>query len=314
MEKQVKDMVIIGSGPAALTAAIYAARANLQPLLIAGQLIGGQLTTTTEVENFPGFKDGILGSELMENMQAQAVRFGTEMIIDTVTEVDLRSELHLIKTADLKTYQTKTLVIATGASAKLINLPAEKELMGYGVSTCATCDGAFFKNVPIAVVGGGDSACEEANFLTRFASKVYLIHRRDELRASKIMRQRVLNNPKIEPIWDTLVTDIMGDKKEGVKGLKLKNVKTNKQSEIEVKALFVAIGHVPNSEIFKTQVTVDEAGYIITKPNSTITNVSGVFACGDVVDHVFRQAITAAGTGCMAAIEAERYLESLHSR
>lgn len=302
-------VVIIGSGPAGLTAAIYAARANLQPLLIHGPLPGGQLTTTTDVENFPGFPQGIMGPELMQVMEEQARRFGTNVFVDTVVEVDLSVRPFLIRTTQA-TLETDVLIIATGASARLLGLPKEKELMGYGVSTCATCDGAFFREKVIMVVGGGDSACEEASFLTRFGSKVLLVHRRNELRASKIMQDRVFKNPKIQPIWDSEVVDIKGSRETGVQAALLRNTSTGELNEVPCDAIFVAIGHTPNSELFKNFLALDQNGYIVPKPNSTATNIPGVFACGDVQDHVFRQAITAAGSGCMAAIEAERWLES----
>jgi thioredoxin reductase (NADPH) len=305
-------VIILGSGPAGLTAAIYSARANLNPVLIRGNLPGGQLTTTTDVENFPGFPDGIMGPELMDLMEKQATRFGCQFIQDWVVEADLKSKPIRLKTQK-QDLTCETLIIATGATARMIGLPKEQELLGYGVSTCATCDGAFFRNQEIAVVGGGDSACEEANFLTRFASKVYLIHRRDELRASKIMRERVLKNPKIQPIWDTVVEDLTGDKQSGLQSLHLKNVKTNQVSQLPCTGLFVAIGHTPNTSLFAGQVALHDNGYIATESNSTKTSIEGVFACGDVQDHVYRQAITAAGSGCMAAIEAERWLESIES-
>lgn len=308
-QREHRKVLILGSGPAGLTAAIYSARANLQPMLIHGPLPGGQLTTTTEVENFPGFPDGIMGPELMEKFEAQAKRFGTEVLVDTVVEADLSQRPFLLKT-NSKEITCDALIISTGANPKLLGLDSEKELYGFGVSTCATCDGAFFRNKIIAVNGGGDSACEEANFLTRFGTKVYLIHRRDELRASKIMADRVKNNPKIEILWNSTVKKINGTKKEGVTSLTLSNTKTGEDYDVEAQALFIAIGHTPNSQLFKGKLDMDENGYLKPKPNSTASNVEGVFACGDVQDHVFRQAITAAGSGCMAAIEAERWLES----
>lgn len=302
-------VIIIGSGPAGLTAAIYTARANLAPLLIHGPLPGGQLTTTTEVENFPGFEHGIQGPDLMQVMEKQAKRFGTEAVVDQIVSADLSQRPFVLKGSST-TYTCDTLIISTGATPKYIGIPREKELMGFGVSTCATCDGAFFRNRPIMVVGGGDSACEEANFLTRFGSKVYLVHRRDKLRASKIMQERALNNPKIEMLWNKEVVDIVGSKSDGVTAAVLKDTVSGETSEVATDAIFVAIGHTPNSALFKGQITLDENGYIVPMPNSTRTNIEGVFACGDVQDHVFRQAITAAGTGCMAAIEAERWLET----
>jgi len=303
------EIIILGSGPAGLTAAVYAARANLAPLLLHGPMPGGQLTTTTDVENYPGFPEGIMGPELMQAMEKQAVRFGTQIEVATITEVDLSKQPYTLKSDD-KTYTCKGLIIATGAAPRLLGLENEKELMGYGVSTCATCDGAFFRNQVIAVSGGGDSACEEALFLSKFASKVYLIHRRDELRASKIMQDRVFKNEKIEILWNKTVEEIKGTKQDGVTSLLLKDTVSEKNEELEAQALFIAIGHIPNSQIFEGQLKMDKNGYLLTEPNSTKTDVEGVFACGDVQDHVFRQAITAAGTGCMAAMETERWLES----
>jgi len=301
-------MVIIGSGPAGLTAAVYAARANLQPLLIEGKEPGGQLTLTTLVENYPGFGEGIMGPQLMEEMRKQALRFGTEIVTSYVYAVKLKEYPFRVYFADQEV-TTKTVVISTGSSAKLIGIESELQLMGHGVSTCATCDGFFYRGREIAVVGGGDSAMEEATFLTKFATKVSVIHRRDVLRASKIMQDRAFGNPKIQFIWDTVVDHVVGTKETGVTGLKLKNVKTLEASELKVDGLFVAIGHNPNTDIFKGQIELDSHGYIKTQPDSTRTNIPGVFACGDVQDPVFRQAVTAAGTGCMAAIEAERWLE-----
>lgn len=309
MTQQHHKVVILGSGPAGLTAAIYTARAGLAPLLLHGPLPGGQLTTTTEVENFPGFSDGIMGPDLMEVMEKQAKRFGTVVAQDLITEADLSSAPFKLK-GNRTDVTCDTLIISTGANPKYIGLPNELSLLGYGVSTCATCDGAFFREKIIAVVGGGDSACEEASFLTRFGSKVYLIHRRDTLRASKIMQERVLANPKITPLWNKAVTEIIGTKETGVEALVLEDTVSGAKEKIEANALFVAIGHTPNSQLFKGALDMDENGYLLHEPNSTKTKIPGVFACGDVQDHVFRQAITAAGTGCMAAIEAERYLES----
>ena len=303
-----RNMVIIGSGPAGLTAAVYAARANLQPLLIEGREPGGQLTLTTLVENYPGFGEGIMGPQLMEEMRKQALRFGTEIVTSYVYAVKLKEYPFRVYFADQEV-TTKTVVISTGSSAKLIGIESELQLMGHGVSTCATCDGFFYRGREIAVVGGGDSAMEEATFLTKFATTVFVIHRRDVLRASKIMQDRAFSNPKIQFIWDTVVDHVVGTKETGVTGLKLKNVKTLEASELKVDGLFVAIGHNPNTDIFKGQIDLDSHGYIKTQPDSTRTNIPGVFACGDVQDPVFRQAVTAAGTGCMAAIEAERWLE-----
>jgi thioredoxin reductase (NADPH) len=301
-------MVIIGSGPAGLTAAVYAARANLLPLLIEGREPGGQLTMTTLVENYPGFADGVMGPQLMEEMRKQAQRFGTEIVNGFVHAVKLKEKPFRVYYGDQEV-EAKTVVISTGSSAKLIGLESEMQLMGHGVSTCATCDGFFFRGKEIAVVGGGDSAMEEATFLTKFATKVSLIHRRETLRASKIMQDRALDNPKIKFMLNTVVEEVLGDKNTGVSGLKVKNIKTLEASQLRVDGLFVAIGHNPNTEIFRGQIDLDERGYIKTHPNSTRTNISGVFACGDVQDPVFRQAVTAAGSGCMAAIEAERWLE-----
>ena len=303
-----RNMVIIGSGPAGLTAAVYAARANLQPLLIEGREPGGQLTLTTLVENYPGFGEGIMGPQLMEEMRKQALRFGTEIVTSYVYAVKLKEYPFRVYFADQEV-TTKTVVISTGSSAKLIGIESELQLMGHGVSTCATCDGFFYRGREIAVVGGGDSAMEEATFLTKFATKVFVIHRRDVLRASKIMQDRAFSNPKIQFIWDSVVDHVVGTKETGVTGLKLKNVKTLEASELKVDGLFVAIGHNPNTDIFKGQIELYSHGYIKTQPDSTRTNIPGVFACGDVQDPVFRQAVTAAGTGCMAAIEAERWLE-----
>lgn len=304
-------VIILGSGPAGLTAAIYTARANLNPLLIHGPLAGGQLTTTTDVENFPGFPDGIMGPELMQLMEKQAVRFGTTIAVDTIVKADVTQRPIKLE-GQSGTYTCDSLIISTGAAPKYIGAQNERELLGYGVSTCATCDGAFFRNKVITVVGGGDSACEEASFLTRFASKLYLIHRRDALRASKIMQDRVLSNPKIEVLWNKGVVAVEGSKKDGVTALVLEDTKTKERSTLPADALFVAIGHTPNSSLFQGQLEMDENGYLIHKADSPETNVPGVFVSGDVQDHVFRQAITAAGSGCQAAISAERYLESLH--
>ncbi len=305
-------VVILGSGPAGLTAAIYTARANLSPLIVHGPLAGGQLTTTTDVENFPGFPEGIMGPELMETMEKQAVRFGTSVAVDTITSIDL-SKRPFTLTGQSGAYSCDALIVATGAAPKYIGAKNERELLGYGVSTCATCDGAFFRNKVMAVVGGGDSACEEASFLTRFASKLYLIHRRDSLRASKIMQQRVLTNPKIEVLWNKHVVEVQGSRQDGVTGLQLQDTATKELSNLPVDALFVAIGHTPNSQLFTGKLEMDENGYLMHEPDSSKTSLPGVFVCGDVQDHVYRQAITAAGSGCMAAIDAERWLESIHA-
>lgn len=301
-------VIILGSGPAGLTAAVYTSRANLAPVLIHGPLPGGQLTTTTEVENYPGFPEGIMGPDLMLAMENQAKRFGTTVIQDIITEADLSRRPFTLRSSS-KSYTCDALIIATGATAKLLGLPDEKELMGYGVSTCATCDGAFFRGKLIAVCGGGDSACEEANFLTRFGAKVYLIHRRDELRASKIMQERVRSNPKVELVLNSQVVKILGDKANGVKALILKDSQSGKERELQADALFVAIGHTPNSYLFRGSLNMDENGYLIPEVGSSRTNIEGVFVCGDVQDHVYRQAVTAAGSGCMAAIDCERWLE-----
>jgi len=302
-------VVIIGSGPAGWTAAIYAGRANLSPLVLQGTQPGGQLTITTEVENFPGFPEGIMGPELMEKFQAQAERFGTRVVYDTVNEVDFSKRPFRIST-DESCYTADTLIIATGASAKWIGLESEQRLMGHGVSSCATCDGAFFRGKEVIVVGGGDTAMEEANFLTRFCSKVVVIHRRDSLRASKIMQDRGMNNPKIQFIWDTIVEDIEGSKETGVTSVTLKNLKTSEISKFPTQGVFVAIGHKPNTEIFQGKLDLHPNGYLKVTPGRVNTNIEGVFACGDVIDHHYRQAITAAGTGCMAAMDAEKYLEA----
>jgi thioredoxin reductase (NADPH) len=302
-----RNVVIIGSGPAGLTAAIYAARANLSPLLIEGLQAGGQLTTTTEVENYPGFHYPIMGPILMTEMRAQAERFGTEFLTGDVTAVDLKRTPFTVTIEGERTVEARTLIIATGASAIHLDIPGESRLMGYGVSTCATCDGYFFREKELVVVGGGDSAMEEAIFLTKFATRVWVVHRRDKLRASKIMQDRAFKNEKIAFIWNSVVEEILG--KDLVTGVRFRNLVTGKTSELPCAGVFVAIGHTPNTELFKSQLDMDVNGYILTK-TGTITNVPGVFAAGDVQDARYRQAVTAAGSGCMAAIDAERYLES----
>jgi thioredoxin reductase (NADPH) len=304
-----RNVIIIGSGPAGLTAALYSARANLKPLLIEGLEAGGQLMLTTLVENWPGFRDGIMGPALMEEMRVQAERFGAETLRGNVTSVDLRSNPFVVRTSEGE-YLSRSLIVATGASARLLGLPSERGLLGHGVSTCATCDGYFFRGKPIAVVGGGDSAMEEAIFLTRFASQVIVVHRRDTLRASKIMQDKAFANPKISFEWNSDVVEITDIGKGEVTGMVLRNTRTGEQKEVPVEGVFVAIGHTPNTALFKDQLDLDPNGYIVTHMGSR-TNVRGVFACGDVQDHVYRQAITAAGSGCMAAIDAEHYLDQL---
>jgi len=303
-----RNVVIIGSGPAGLTAAIYSARANLSPLMLEGKEPGGQLTLTTLVENYPGFADGIMGPQLMEDMRKQAQRFGTEIVSDFVHKVELQRTPFLVHYGD-KVVETKTVIISTGSSAKLIGIESEIKLMGHGVSTCATCDGFFYRGKKIAVVGGGDSAMEEANFLTKFATEVNLLHRSETFRASKIMVDRARSNPKIKFHTNTIVDEVVGSPETGVTGLKLRDVKSSQTSVMNLDGIFIAIGHNPNTDIVKGQIDLDERGYIKTQGNSTRTNIPGVFACGDVQDPVFRQAITAAGTGCMSALEAERWLE-----
>ena len=309
MQNKIENVIIVGSGPAGLTAAIYAARANLEPFMIEGEEAGGQLMTTTDVENYPGFPKGVMGPELMQVMREQAVRFGTRFLTRNVTKVDFSSRpFKLWVGADL--YQAQTVIITTGASAKYLGLESERRLLGRGVSACATCDGAFFKNQVVSVVGGGDTAMEEANFLTRFASKVYILHRREEFRASKIMVERVLKNPKIEVLYNTTLEEVIGEK--GVESIRIKNHISNQESTMKMDGVFIAIGHKPNTDLFKGQLDMNEVGYLLTQGRSTYTSKAGVFAAGDVQDPVYRQAISAAGTGCMAAIDAERWLEAQH--
>jgi thioredoxin reductase (NADPH) len=302
-----ENVIIIGTGCAGWTAAIYVARANLKPLVLAGDQIGGQLTTTTEVENFPGFPEGIMGPELMMKMQQQAERFGTRMEYVAATKVEKLADDTFVVTAGEKSYEARSIIIATGASPRHLGLPNEKELIGHGLTSCATCDGAFYPDVPVAVIGGGDSACEEAVFLSKFASKVYIIHRRDELRASKIMADRVLAHEKIEPIWDSAVSEYVTDDKGEMTQVRLQNRKSNEESLVDVKCVFVAIGHIPNTQFLVDLVNLDPNGYLL-REKGTQTSLEGVFAAGDVADHDYRQAITAAGSGCAAALEAERYL------
>jgi len=315
----VRNVIIIGSGPAGLTAAIYTARANLAPLVIEGELSsnsdqpGGQLMLTTEVENYPGFVEGIMGPELMVNFRSQAARFGAEILTEKVTRVDFSSRPFGVWVGDPDapepTYRAKAVIVSTGAQSLMLNLPAEERLLGHGLSTCATCDGFFFRGQDIAVVGGGDSAMEEALFLTKFADKVTVIHRRDELRASKIMQERAFKNEKIEFLWNSTVVDLLGEGK--LEGATVENTVTGERSTLPVGGLFVAIGHRPNTDLFRGILDTDDAGYLVTRPDGTATNVPGVFASGDVQDHTYRQAITAAGSGCMAAIDTERWLEAV---
>jgi len=303
----VREVIIVGSGPAGYTAAIYAARADLKPLMYEGSVTaGGALMNTTEVENFPGFVDGVMGPDLMESMRNQAKRFGTEIITDDVVKMELEGEIKVITDGSGNVVKAKSVILAMGSAYREIGLENEKRLSGRGVSWCATCDGFFFRDQVIAVVGGGDSAVEEATFLTKFASKVVLIHRRDSLRASKIMQDRAFNNPKIEMLWNTEVIDVLGENK--VEGLKLRNTESGEVSESSFTGLFVAIGHIPRSELVVGQISLDNEGYVLVEGRSTNTNIPGVFACGDLVDHTYQQAITAAGSGCQAAIDAEKFL------
>jgi thioredoxin reductase (NADPH) len=312
MAAQHRELIIIGSGPAGLTAALYAARANLKPLVFEGIQPGGQLTITTEVENYPGFPEGIMGPKLMDDMRTQALRFGAETMFKNVSKVDLRQRPFRLW-ADDEEYTADALIVATGASARWLGIPSEKEYMGYGVSACATCDGFFFRGLEIVVVGGGDTALEEAGFLTKFASKVTVIHRRDTLRASKIMQEKAQKNPRIQFVWDSTIEEILGKAEGGKKvvtGVRLKNVKTGAESVLKTDGVFMGIGHKPNTDLFVGQLDMDSTGYLKSEPGSTRTNIPGVFAAGDVADSMYRQAVTAAGTGCMAAIDAERWLEA----
>ena len=313
MSQDINDVIIIGSGPAGYTAAIYAARAQLKPIVFEGAVTaGGALMNTTEVENFPGFQDGIMGPALMENMRAQAVKFGANLITDDVTTANLTGDVKTVVDGEGREYKAHSVILATGSSYRELGIENEKRLSGHGVSWCATGDGFFFRDQDSAVVGGGDSAVEEATFLTRFAKSVTMIHRRDELRASKIMAERAHNDPKISFAWNSEVTELQGDAK--LSGVTIRDIKTGETRQLSVTGLFVAIGHDPRSELLKGQVDLDPQGYVLTGAGTTATNLSGVFACGDLVDHTYRQAITAAGTGCSAALDAERFLSNLHSK
>jgi len=305
-----RKVIIVGSGPAGLTAAIYSARANLEPIVFEGAQPGGQLTITTDVENYPGFPKGVMGPEMMDDFRKQAERFGAECLFKTVDRVEFSKKPFSVWVQN-EEYKSDSIIISTGASARLLGLEAESDLMGHGVSACATCDGFFYKDKKVLVVGGGDSAMEEAIFLTKFASKVVIVHRRDKFRASRIMIDRAMSNPKISVLYNTIVTDIIGSKSDGVRSAIVNDTVTGQVNEESCDGIFMAIGHVPNTDLFKDSINLDESGYIITEPGSTYTNVKGVFACGDVQDKIYRQAVTAAGSGCMAAIDAERWLETI---
>ncbi len=305
-----RKVIIVGSGPAGLTAAIYSARANLEPIVFEGSQPGGQLTITTDVENYPGFPKGVMGPDMMDDFRKQAQRFGAECLFKTVDRVELSKKPFSVWVQN-EEYKSDSIIISTGASARLLGLEAETDLMGHGVSACATCDGFFYKDKKVLVVGGGDSAMEEATFLTKFASKVVIVHRRDKFRASKIMIDRAISNPKISVLYNSVVTDIIGSKSDGVRSAVVTDTVTGQVKEESCDGIFMAIGHVPNTDLFKDSIHLDESGYIITEPGSTYTNVKGVFACGDVQDKIYRQAVTAAGSGCMAAIDAERWLETI---